>query len=315
MRFRSRSSQTLTTAMQRRLIALIGGLCGCVIVLQLLAQGRVPALLTGVAHDSQPETRHLDMKPELSDEERIHSQSLWPIAAAQEQPIESANLAIDSELLEGIQDNSVGIRDSERTLYFMLLRRLRTESDSALHRAAQPIAFNVLMVDSKKYLGRVLRVKGEVRRITPLAAAPDRDLSKLYEVWLFTADSGLNPYRVVCSSLPDGMPTGEKLPNNMRVEVTGYYFKRYGYATADGRLHVAPLLLAKSMQWPRSEQSSEPTHHRATNVIIVSIVGLLLLLGAVWWRMRISDRDFENRFLKRLQAPPDQMTADPPPKV
>lgn len=315
MRFRSRSSQTLATVMQRRLIALIGGLGGCVILLQLLAQGRVPALLTGVAHDPQAESRRLNMKPSLGDENYHDSVLALRFVAAQEPSLELDDLAIDAELLESIRDNSVGIRESERDLYFLLLRRLRGTPDAVLNRTAQPIAFNVLMTDSKQYLGRVLRVKGEVRRVTRIATAPDRDLPELYEVWLFSSDSGLNPYRIVCSSLPDEIPVGDELPNHLRVQVEGYYFKRYGYATADGRLHVAPLILAKTMQRLRPEQHSGQTSRHTTTVIIMGIAGLLALLGVVWWRMRVGDRDFENRFLKRLRVQADQATPEPPPKV
>ncbi len=298
MRFKSRSPQNITTVMQRRLIALVGGLGACLILLQLLAQGRVPALLTGDAADPLAATRHLNLKPDLSDDESEQSPSLVRVASAQEAKSEANDgLAIDAELLEVIKDNSVGIRDSERDLYFMLLRRLQTESEEAVNRAAQSISFNVLMTDSKKYCGQLLRVKGEARRIVPLPPQADRNLPQLYEVWLFTADSALNPYRIVCSSLPEGMPTGDDLKTAPKVQVVGYYFKRYGYATADGRLHVAPLVLSKTLQWQRTTPRS-PHVNPTSSIIITGIVGLLSLLAIVWWRMRAGDREFERRFLK-----------------
>lgn len=305
MRFRSRFSQNSTTAVQRRLIALFGGVGACLILIQILAQGRVPALLTGGSADPHAETRHLKLRPNIGDEEHGDFTNLVRVTAAQERTaLPAEGLEIDAELLEVIKDNSVGIRDSERDLYFMLLKRLMTESHSDMEKAARPIAFNVLMADSKKYLGQVLRVKGKVRRISILPSQADRDLPQFYEVWLFASDSGPNPYRIVCSSLPAELQAGDSQKSNPQVQVVGYYFKRYGYSTADGRLHVAPLLLAKTVQPQRSEQRT-PRANPTSTFIVSAFGGLLFLLAIAWWRTRVGDREFERRFLKPLKDKAD----------
>lgn len=301
MRFHIRSKTTSTRTVQRRLVWVLGGLGACVIGLQFLAQGRIPALLTGVAADPQAEHRALRLQADLGDDLDGEQRAAPEVREAEpaRQPVAAADdLAIDAELLTVIKDNSVGIRDSERDLYFMLLRRLRHESEAVVSKAAHSVAFNVLLSDSKKFLGRVIRVKGEARRIVPMPTPPERDLPQLYEVWLFNSDGGLNPFRIVCSELPPNMPTGDELPKNIRVEVSGYYFKRYGYATADGRLHVAPLVLAKSMQWQRPDQRKTSAQQQTAYFIAGLIAVMLALLGIVWWRMRVGDRRFAQRYLQ-----------------
>ncbi len=301
MRFHIRSKTTSTRAVQRRLVWVIGGLGACIVGLQFLAQGRIPALLTGVAADPQAEHRALRLQANLDDDS---DQQRLAVVGEQttEQPRQavgtSDELTIDPELVSVIKDNSVGIRDSERDLYFMLLRRLRHEPEAVVSHAAQSVAFNVLMSDSKKFLGRVIRVRGDVRRISPLPTVLERELPQLYEVWLFNADGGLNPFRIVCSELPPKMPTGDELPKNMQVEVDGYYFKRYGYATADGRLHVAPLVLAKSLRWQQPDRRKTSAQQQTAYVVAGFIAVMLALLGVVWWRMRVGDRRFAEKYLQ-----------------
>jgi hypothetical protein len=95
----------------------------------------------------------------------------------------------------------------------------------------------------------------------------------VYELWFFTADSGDNPYVVRCTSIPEGIPVGDKLSE--RIQVTGYFFKRYEYPTARG-LHAAPLLLGKRPRW-----TPAPVAPQTDPAVIPYILGGLALVGTL----------------------------------
>lgn len=70
-----------------------------------------------------------------------------------------------------------------------------------------------------------------------------------YDAWISTRDSGNQLVHVVALSADPGLPLKERAGKNPPdVELTGYFFKREGYAAkgADGSgdLALAPLILA-----------------------------------------------------------------------
>lgn len=280
MRFRSRLGTPSDRTWQRRVIWLCGGLGICVLSLQLLARGVVPALLTNDSERSNDVTSNR-WRPDVADLETSDSDGQSPnvrVASDQQQRVftnakrergtsqqqtvfESSrwnrnlqppeDMTISPELLAAIKDNSVGIRDAERDVYALLLRRMTKASDRDLASAAKTISYSVVMADSKRLIGSIIRVKGEVRRIVALPHSPDSTLPQLYEAWLFNEDSGRNPYRIVFMDRSELLPIADELKPVLRVEATGYYFKRYGYATVDARLHVAPMIVAKTLKLER----------------------------------------------------------------
>ena len=112
--------------------------------------------------------------------------------------------------------------------------------------AREDVVFAMLMVNSDEYRGVPITVTGKVKRLNAVDAAENAyGIATFYEAWLFTPDSGDNPYRIVTATAPEDLPRGD-IDDEVRARVTGYFFKREGYA-AEGGLHTAPLLIGKTL--------------------------------------------------------------------
>ncbi len=207
---------------------------------------------------------------------------------------------LESDILEGVQDNTLRIRAKEEDVYYFVLAKARDIPLSYLERAAvKDVAFTVLMLESDRYRGKLITVDGEIRRLVKFAASKNvYGIQHLYEAWLFTGNSGQNPYRIVFTSIPEGIPQGSELKRPPRVRVTGYFFKRYGYQAQHG-LHVAPLLLAKQPRWfpPRRVETQDLG-------LAPYVLGFVVVVGAVLgltlWRFSISDKKFHQSHLQRI---------------
>jgi len=210
-----------------------------------------------------------------------------PNAASKPAAADGANaIEVDPGLLEVVQDHTLGVRYAESEAFYSLLDRVRNIPPGQLERAARSdVTLAALTADPAHYRGRLLTVTGEVHRLVPLAADEDApDAGPLYEAWLFTADSGNNPLRVVCSMLPQEIPTGPSVRE--RVRVTGYFFKIQGYETQSG-LHTAPLILAHQLRRLPAPSPIAVKPGTSLNVLLTAgLVVVALGLGLMRWRTR-----------------------------
>ena len=239
------------------------------------------------------------------------------IAPSEDEPrrktLESDNpLFVTPEEIEKIQDNTLGIRWAERESYHGLLARARDNSLADQREAASDdIAFAVLMNESQQHLGRLITTKGEIRGLqTSPPGANDHGIDTLYEAWLFNADSGLNPYVIRTTSVPEGFPKGMQLESGLVVEVTGYFFKRYGYLTQDDRLHVAPMILAGGFKWHKPRDIvRDPDEIGLAHLVIgfAAVVGSVVIFMLI--QFKTSDRRFEKEHLSRLTEAPAEAIA------
>jgi hypothetical protein len=217
---------------------------------------------------------------------------------------------IDPAWLADVQDNMFGIRRAEKDSHDRLLALARNCSLDILEQSANwDVDFTVLMLESERFRGKLVGIEGDLRRLMKFPAAEnDYGLADLYEAWVFTRSSGSNPYRVVCTSVPEGLPQGMTIDPAVRVRVAGYFFKRYGYATADGRIHAAPVVLASS---PRRMPTPLATVRETDSVpfILGILVPFGLVVGFALWRFRVSDKRFRRQHLKHLPEGPSDAIA------
>lgn len=251
--------------------------------------------------------------PPLRDDEfRVSS---TPVLPEDEQRVSAADVgvALPTGWLDGVRDNTLGIRRDEGDSFFRVLAHARDVPASDLQRAARKdVLYINLMAESERFRGEVVTVTGEMWRLREFAAAENSyGLRKLYEAWIFTDDSSTHPYRVVCTSLPKGMEPGQNLRTPVRV--VGYFFKREGYESPGG-LHVAPTILAKRLQWYSSPNAPPPMESLSTYLLgIVGAVSLALVATLV--AFTLSDQKAEREDLRRMQAArlekmPDLQQAD-----
>lgn len=170
---------------------------------------------------------------------------------------------ISSKLFDDVLDDS-GYRTDEIKPIFTLLGKLAKSDERDIELASVGRkTFVQLYEQPKVYRGEIVTIGGVVERITPQTNKPpfppgvDESIiiPKQYEVWIRPDGSRL-PIMVVCLGIPADYPAGTK----PEVDVSGYFFKRFGYPSAQeagaesaakGMKNIyrsAPLILAKTIK-------------------------------------------------------------------
>ena len=219
-----------------------------------------------------------------------------------DQQIARLSTRFNRSILRRVKDNTFGIRREEADAYYRLLDHAQKVAPGELEQAGSTdVLYINLMTEPQRFRGEPVTIQGDLWRLYQFEASPNEyGFGKLYEAWIFTADSANHPYRVVCTELPRGMQPGENLRKPVRV--TGYFFKREGYETTGG-MHVAPTLLAHRLLEFRPPNAAPSTETIVPYMVgLISAVGLAFLVTLV--SFAISDRRAGRAgMLRDLNAP------------
>jgi hypothetical protein len=213
-----------------------------------------------------------------------------------------ADVHLPSELFDNVSETRIGIRQDEREAYFTVLAKARDLRLPVLEAAGRhDIGYVELFNDPEAHRGDVVTVEGQLRRLIELPAGDNsHGFQTLYEGWLFTEDSGPNPFRLVFSRLPEGIPTGERV--RLAARFTGYFFKRSGYVNKAGDLHSAPLLLGKTIRWEPATPLETGVSMRTLFIVIGLVAGLCLCLVMLMRQVSSSDDQFQRQRRRQLAA-------------
>ncbi len=315
------------------MLAMVGLLCLVMVTIQLAARPEswhwVVPPNADTAENSVPATiptlEHLDFRVQEGPPGPPGTDGFHAIADDEAEPQGSSDEAVSrsdaitsaeipAELLAGIEDNTLGVRRSEVDAYYAMLARMHNLSDTQLVLARDDVAFTVLMLQPDQFRGRLVTLTGHLHRLTPFPVDPDNafGITQLYEGWMTTSDSGNNLFRFLCTELPAGVSPEEAL-GPLPVRVTGYFFKRYGYASLGG-MHVAPTILARTFHVLPVLMSQSPSSSQMSQYVLGFFGLMAMALGVACWRTRISDLRYEQGRLKqlaaaRLDARPDDLAA------
>lgn len=278
-----------------------------------LRQARMPKSEFGSAEISAEETQRLRRilkEPREDVSSPLRDDSIRVVAASKQftidvgessAPPSASDARLDKSILTSIKDNTFGVTAAEIPAYDAILAKVRNTSLAELEPLAQKdVPFALLMLDSDRFRGELLTIEGDIRRLNKLT-------DQSFEAWLFTVDSGMNPYRVICASLPDDVRLGEDLQPPIRARLSGYFFKRYSYATAHD-FHTAPLVLAKTLtvlSRPKPPTSHSGGGSHSLTYLAVGILGTFLAV-AVTVEMVFRRRS------RRCDALPSKATDSPP---
>lgn len=220
-------------------------------------------------------------------------------------------IEIDPATLAMVNDDNIGVRFSESAAFFRVLAQARDVPLDALEQAGrQDISFVVLMTDSAQFRGLPLSVNGVARRIRKIPAnANDFGIEAFYEAWVFTEESGENPYRLLAINVPDDLPMGESV--EVPVQFTGYFFKREGYRSVGG-LHKAPLLIGNYLRVVRPEEETDRSVAAQGLGMVPYVVGFAVIvataLGITIWLFSKADREFNDRHVRTyIEAHPTDL--------
>ncbi|MFH5804769.1 hypothetical protein [Alienimonas sp. DA493] len=199
-----------------------------------------------------------------------------------------------------VRDDTLGVQPAEGALYEAVLDELRVADPAALEAEAIRFreqrrealnlpesrdfpAFPDLFNNPETYRGQAVTLIGQARKITEYPAGPtaaDPDETRV-ELWVYTDDSQTNPAVVVALAAP-GLPRGDDLLEP--VKVTGRFFKRWGYEARDGKVRIAPLILAERVEPVRAVQPPPATPFVLALTAAVAVVGLSAGVWAWWLR-------------------------------
>ena len=211
-----------------------------------------------------------------------------------------ADHSIPRKDLKDVRDNTMGIRSRELPSYYAALRFVQDTPIEQLQNHAETIPYTMLMAEPWVYRGKPITLKGRLRRLVPIKAGVNtHGIEQLYDAWVFTEDSGSNPFHVICSGKPANLEPAEVYRNDPpEVSLIGYFFKAQGYqSNGDGSevvsLHTAPLVLAGTL-------SRTPIVVAETRDLAAEMVpwlwwfalGVGALLGMVLWNFAMSDWSF-----------------------
>ena len=219
-------------------------------------------------------------------------------------------------LTRTIRDDVLGVLSSEMAAWFGTLRmsqRLKKHDLQTLPEAQ----FTLFMDSPQSCRGRAFTLRGRLRRLTPFVIDQSSEsfgLKSAYDAWISTRDSGNQLVHVVAVSADAGLPNPESdgvaAPD---VEMTGYFFKREGYAahgkTGEGELGLTALFLAGRIHYlppQKSVSRASEMNPWMTWIGIGVCCGVMLLV----WQFQIADSRFRETRTHQLTTLPVRATFD-----
>lgn len=232
------------------------------------------------------------------------------------------SLGMDYGLFDAVQDGQKLVSEDADAFYGMLAAVGRGDPEGLETAAAHESDVLTLIDPQTRWLennrGSAVRVRGTARRAIRIAIDDPFRRSQLqtdhyWEVFVFVRTPTAvqvngrlqDSYPFVCCfrELPPGMPTGERIAEE--VEVSGFALKRYRYqlfsATEPDQRQESPLIISRSPRWIRD---TEPVATRQFDRLLGSgLVLLTVFLIAVGWATSRRPRRFTGS-RPRIAPPP-----------
>ena len=188
--------------------------------------------------------------------------------------VEADEYGASIQSLARVRDDTV-FRAAEQEAWFQIWSTLRSANMAALARSpTRQVSFSELFGQPRSYRGRLVRFQGILRRLEQVTAPPnDSDIHDYWQGWLEPDGGPVSPIVVYFLRLPSGMPHGIKISE--RVDVVGYFFKRWAYSATD-TVRIAPLVLALEPIWKPRPAGPAATNSLST-VALVTMAALVLV--------------------------------------
>ncbi len=190
--------------------------------------------------------------------------------------------------VSAIEDNTY-FRPEEQQAWFEMFARLQ-KTDAAELAAASvgELTYAQLLQQPNVYRGQVVTIRGTVLRAEEQQPADDaQGIARYHRLWLRPRGGGQWPFVVYSLTLPEEFPRGDRLRAD--ASVTGLYFKNWSYSYDDG-LGLAPIVLAKSIDWRRPAVTAPRQPVTLQGVVWVATGAALFALVTVWSAVRKSVR-------------------------
>lgn len=302
---------------QHRMLGMVALLCMVIVAIRFAAQpanwnwffhlGGQNAAAQPAEQEREPTLDDVDFRVKDVDDAPLRPDAVR--VEVLEEPDEEADVveeAVDSDpdlpagLLSGIEDNRMGWLRSEQPVLEAVVRKVRAVPAETFEQGARDdVTFTVLMLDADRYRGERIHVEGTLKRLTRFPFGdPDDESDDLWEAWLFTRESGDNPYFVLAAEKSDALEPGTDIDEP--VEFTGYFFKRYGYA-AQGGQHVAPLLITPRLELQvRPVLVDQQAREGLNGYVLIFVLAVSAIVLILIGQFVISDRRFRGSRAEKL---------------
>ena len=221
------------------------------------------------------------------------------------------SLGMDYGLFDGVQDGRKLLASDADAFYDMLAAAGRATPEG-LETAAGGVSDVLELIDPQvqwleTHRGNPVRIRGTARRAIRIAIDDPFRRSQLgtdhyWEVYVFVRTptpvqihgrvQDTYPMVACVRELPQGMPTGERISEE--VDVAGFAFKRYRYPTAAGRGAAgrdaagrdaatdqeSPLIVGRTLRWfPDTEPPAARQLDRVLGPVLIVLILLLVVAG------------------------------------
>lgn len=206
-----------------------------------------------------------------------------PLAAAVS-PLPPADPAPE---LEAVRDKAK-ISFRELAAYNLLLGRARAATPASLAaQARRDVLYSQVFERPGRYRGLPIHLRGTARRVLVhddigVKLSPGK---RLYEAWVWTADSMRNPWVVVFEDAPPSLPVGADIQESIAFD--GYFLKHLLYVAGDGTPRFAPLLVGRVDYNPPAGDGG-PARYSASWIYVPLIVLFLYTVTRWAFMMRRS---------------------------
>jgi hypothetical protein len=197
-----------------------------------------------------------------------------------EPSVPAAELSAPAPALAQVRDATF-FRDEEIDAWLQSFITLESSGRDGLRRGRpRDVSFSELFGQPRTFRGRLVRMRGKLHRLERLRApANDYGIDDYWQGWLEPAGGPPSPVVLHCLQLPDGMPHGMDISED--VEVTGYFLKNYAYVARD-TIRVAPLIMVLEPTWkPLPSTVPQGGLHGAVSLGTVAVATVATALAAV----------------------------------
>lgn len=150
-------------------------------------------------------------------------------------------------LLADVQDNAVFL-ESETAAWLATLAEAQNHLESEIEGSSLGrVAYAQLIQQPQVYRGQVVTIHGTALREEELRPTDNQlGIDTYHRLIIAPEGGGQFPFFAYVLALPESFPRGDGI--RQRVVIHGYFFKNNSYA-ADAGMSVAPVIVAKEVQW------------------------------------------------------------------
>ncbi|MFV0441989.1 MAG: hypothetical protein ACK5Q5_00305 [Planctomycetaceae bacterium] len=224
--------------------------------------------------------------------------------------VESTAERLPEAMFDGVVDDWLGTTRAEQNALVEVARQIDFQGLPAIQAAAdRETTFDALVGRPEYFRGRPITLSGRLRRLTRGSIGVGEEAREVWEAWIVASDSHKTPYLVYCLDVPSGLPTGERIDE--LVSWSGYYIRRYAYASVGGE-SVTALMMAPTLNWtpppatPVAQQLNQEMQW--TTLLVVGTLAAVLLMIGGWYLL--NDRRYRRSRLHAIGESRLDVTAE-----